>query len=225
MGYNPTMIEHAPLAVFGGTFDPIHYGHLRLAQEMADSLAAAEVRLLPAGVPPHRATPCASPAARLAMTCLAAAGNPLFTVDDREIRKETPCYAVDTLAELRAELGPERPLVLLLGADAFLGLAAWHRWPELFAHAHIAIAQRPGYAMESWATAMPLELREEWASRFTDDTADIRGAPAGRIVARETTRLDISSTRIRLLAAGGKSPRYLLPDAVLDYIRSNHLYL
>jgi nicotinate-nucleotide adenylyltransferase len=224
MGYNPAMTEHAPLAVFGGTFDPIHYGHLRLAQEMADSLAAAEVRLVPAGVPPHRATPGVSPAMRLAMTRLAAADNPLFTVDDREIRKGTPCYTVETLAELRAEAGPRRPLALLVGADAFLGLTSWHRWQELFAFAHVAVAQRPGFAMESWATAMPLELREEWASRLTDDTADIRGQPAGRIIVRETTRLDISATRIRLMIAAGKSPRYLLPDAVLDYIRSNHLY-
>jgi len=219
------MADQSPLAVFGGTFDPIHFGHLRLGQEMADSLGATEVRLIPAGRPPHRDAPGVNPAMRLEMARLAAADNPLFAVDSREIGKGTPCYTVETLAELRSELGPQRPLVLLVGADAFLGLATWHRWEELFGLAHIAVAQRPGYAMDSWATAMPLELRQEWASRLTDDTADIRDQPAGRIIVRETTRLDISATRIRLMVAAGKSPRYLLPDAVLDYIRSNHLYL
>lgn len=225
MGYNPAMAVHTLLAVFGGTFDPIHYGHLRLAQEMADMLKAEKVRLIPAGYPPHRGAPSVDPVHRLEMVRLATADNPLFEVDGREVQKPTPSYSVETLAELRAEQGPERPLVLLLGADAFLGLATWHRWEDLFSLAHIAIAQRPGYAMESWATAMPLELRDEWENRLTHDAADIRQAPSGKIIVRETTRLDISATRIRLMAAGDKNPRYLLPDAVLDYIRSNHLYL
>jgi nicotinate (nicotinamide) nucleotide adenylyltransferase len=219
------MADRTPHAVFGGTFDPIHYGHLRLAQEMAEMLGLEKVRLIPAGQPPHRGTPTVAPKHRLEMVRLAAEDNPLFEVDGREIQKPAPSYSVETLAELRAELGPERPLVLLLGADAFLGLATWHRWEDLFDLAHIAVAQRPGYAMESWATAMPLELRDEWENRLTHDAADIRSAAAGKIIARETTRLDISATRIRLMAAGGKNPRYLLPDAVLDYIRSNHLYL
>lgn len=219
------MADRTPLAVFGGTFDPIHYGHLRLAQEMAEMLAVDKVRLVPAGHPPHRGTPTVDPLHRLAMVELATADNPLFEADGREIRKPTPSYSVETLGELRAELGPKRPLVLLLGADAFLGLATWHQWEGLFDLAHIAVAQRPGYGMESWATAMPLELRDEWENRLTHDSADLHAAPAGRIIVRETTRLDISATRIRLMAAGGKSPRYLLPDAVLDYIRSNHLYL
>jgi len=219
------MSPSPPLGLFGGTFDPVHFGHLRLAQEMADLLGLAKVRLIPAGQPPHRDTPRTAPEHRLAMVRLAAADNPLFEVDEREVLKPTPSYSVETLAGLRAELGPERSLVLLLGADAFLGLATWHRWEELFTLAHIAVAQRPGFAMESWATAMPLELRQEWEDRLTETAADIRGAPAGRIIARETTRLDISATRIRLMAGGGGNPRYLLPDAVLDYIRSNHLYL
>lgn len=188
-------------------------------------LGLEKVRLIPAGQPPHRGTPTVDPKHRLEMVRLAAADNPLFEVDQREVLKPTPSYSVETLAELRAEFGPERPLVLLLGADAFLGLATWHRWENLFDSAHIAVAQRPGYAMESWATAMPLELRDEWENRLTHDAADIRSAAAGKIIVRETTRLDISATRIRLMAAGSRNPRYLLPDAVLDYIRSNHLYL
>lgn len=214
-----------PLGLFGGTFDPIHFGHLRLAQEMADLLGLEKVRFIPAGRPPHRDAPRAAPAQRMDMARLALAGNPLFELDGREAAKTAPCYAVDTLSALRADLGPERPLVLLLGADAFLGLATWHRWETLFSFAHIAIAQRPGFAMESWATAMPLELRQEWEARLTDAVEDLHHAPAGRIIARETTRLDISATRIRLMAGGDGNPRYLLPDAVLDYIRSNHLYL
>lgn len=212
------------LGIFGGTFDPIHFGHLRLALEMAETLGLERVRLIPAGWPPHRGTPAVEAAHRLEMARLATADNPLFEVDGREIEKAAPSYTVETLAGLRAEFGPERPLVLLLGADAFLGLASWHRWEQLFELAHIAVAQRPGYAMESWATGMPLELRQAWKARLTEETHDIHTAPAGRIIVRETTRLDISATRIRHMAASGRNPRYLLPDAVLDYIRLNHLY-
>src|SRR5258706_7643 len=121
----------APIGVFGGTFDPVHYGHLRLAQEIAESIRLAEVRFIPSGTPPHRAAPQVTSLQRLEMVRLATAGNPLFTVDEREVKRSGPGYTIDTLLELRHETGATRPLCVLLGADAFLELATWHRWQEL----------------------------------------------------------------------------------------------
>src|SRR5687767_2659000 len=118
----------APIGILGGTFDPVHYGHLRLAQEIGERLHLAEVRLIPAGTPPHRTAPQVSAAQRLEMVRLAAAGNPLLAVDDREVRRTDPGYTVDTLSEIRREAGATRPVCVLLGADAFLDLATWHRW-------------------------------------------------------------------------------------------------
>lgn len=136
----------APLGVLGGTFDPIHTGHLRLAEEAREALGLGGVRLIPAGQPPHRGEPGSTAEDRLAMARLAAAGNPGFMVDDGEVRAQQKSYTVLTLERLRAEIGPRRPLVLILGADAFAGLPTWHRWTDLFALAHLAVANRPGYA-------------------------------------------------------------------------------
>ena len=145
------MSSSAPIGILGGTFDPIHYGHLRLAEELAGTLKLDQVRLVPSGTPPHRSAPGVSAAHRLAMVELAAAGNPRFSVDGREVRRTGPGYTFDTLAELRKEAGDTRPLALLVGADAFLEFATWHRWHEIFGLAHIAVAHRPGYPVERWA--------------------------------------------------------------------------
>ncbi|MBZ0093355.1 MAG: nicotinate-nucleotide adenylyltransferase [Sulfuricellaceae bacterium] len=211
-----------PIGILGGTFDPIHFGHLRLAEEMAEGLHLSHVRFIPAGFPPHRVQPQARPSQRLEMVKRAIAGNPLFCADEREIAKPAPCYSVETLADLRRELGAQQPLCLLLGADAFLGLNTWHNWREIFALAHIAVAQRPGYPLAE--QAMPDELKRELELRWQDDGAALAGLPAGRIVQREIAALAISATRIRRQIKAGESPRYLLPDAVLDYIREQHIY-
>ena len=133
-----------PLGIFGGTFDPIHLGHLRLAQEALQQLGLGQVRFVPAGPPPLRPTPTASPADRLAMVWLAIADHPAFVVDDSEVRAGAPSYTVDTLVRLRQEFGPARPFVLILGADAFARLEQWQRWTEIFELAHVAVATRPG---------------------------------------------------------------------------------
>lgn len=213
-----------PIGLLGGTFDPIHLGHLRLAEELGEALGLDEVRLLPTANPPHRAAPVAGPAHRLEMVRLAIAGNPRLKVDEHEIHKATPCYMVDTLTELRAELGSERSLVLFLGADAFLGLTTWHDWRRLFALAHLAVAQRPGFAPAGWQAAMPAALAGELAQRRSTTPADLHSTPAGCIYVHEITQLDIAASRIRGLVAAGRSVRYLAPDAVLDYIRRHDLY-
>ena len=213
----------APVGIIGGTFDPIHYGHLRLAEELGEALRLAEVRLVPTGTPPHRGAPQAAAEHRLAMVRLAAADNKRFTVDDREIRRAGPGYTHDTLAALRGELG-STPLVLLLGADAFLELATWHRWHELFGLAHIAIAHRPGFPVERWGERMPQPLAREYAARLMHQPLATHLQPAGGIVVVPFTALDISATTIRDRLRAGTSPRYLLPDSVIDYIQRHRLY-
>jgi len=213
-----------PVGILGGTFDPIHFGHLRLAQELAQTLKLAQVRFMPSGTPPHRAAPGAGADERLAMVRLAIAGNPLFAVDERETRRSGPAYTFDTVTELRAELGGAAPLVLLVGADAFLEFATWHRWHELFGLAHVAVAHRPGFPVERWRDAMPQPLAREYAARRMQQPLAVHLAPAGGIVVMPFTALDISATAIRELVRDGASPRYLLPDPVLDYIQTENLY-
>jgi nicotinate-nucleotide adenylyltransferase len=214
----------APIGVLGGTFDPIHYGHLRLAEELGETLRLDEVRLVPSGTPPHRSAPAVTADHRLAMTRLAAAGNTRFKIDEREVRRAGPGYTFDTLRELRAEAGGTRPLALLLGADAFLEFATWHRWHEIFGLAHVAIAHRPGFPVERWTERMPQPLAREYSARLMQQPLAIHLSPAGGIAVVPFTALDISATAIRDMLLAGASPRYLLPGAVLDYIRANRLY-
>ena len=206
-----------PLAIFGGTFDPVHYGHLRLAEVACASLGLSEVSWIPAGRTPHRGPPQVSAEHRLAMVQLATAGNPRFTVDACEVASDAPSYSVTTLARLRAQCGPKRPLVLLVGADAFAGIGSWHRYREIFELAHVAVATRPGYALDA---AIDVEL----PGRLRTDFGALKTSPAGGIVPFAITALDISATAIRDALAVAASVRYLLPDPVLDYIGRNRLY-
>ena len=214
----------APLGILGGTFDPIHDGHLRLAEELGEKLRLDEVLIVPSGTPPHRGAPAVAAEHRLAMARLAAAGNPRLKVDDRELRRPGPGYTIDTLAELRAELGAGRPLILLIGADAFLEFATWHRWHEIFGLAHIAVAHRPGSPVERWRERMPQPLARECSTRLMQQPLATHLSPAGGIVVIPFTALDIAASAIRDMLRAGASPRYLLPPAVLDYIREKGLY-
>lgn len=214
----------APIGILGGTFDPVHFGHLRLAQEVADQLRLAEVRFIPSGTPPHRAAPAAPAADRLAMVRLATSGNALFTVDPRESTDTAPGYTVDTLTALRAEAGPGQSLVLLLGADAFLDLATWHRWHRLFELAHIAVACRPGFPVDSWQSRMPQPLAAEYDARLMQQPFSVHVTPAGGIVVVPIAALDISATMIREATRRGRNTRYLLPDSIYQYIQEHELY-
>lgn len=210
------------IGVLGGTFDPIHCGHLRLAQEVAELLALAQVRFVPGGTPPHRAQPQTPAAERVAMVKLAIADNPLFTLDERETRREGLSYTYDTLAGLRAELGALQPLALIMGADAFCAFNRWHRWRDIFALAHIAVAHRPGTDL---AAIKDAALAQEFAQRRVADAQAIQASPAGAIAVVPITALDISSTAIRAAVSRGRSARYLVPPEVLTYIKCNHLFL
>jgi nicotinate-nucleotide adenylyltransferase len=211
-----------PVGILGGTFDPIHYGHLRMAQELYEALKLVGVRFIPAACPPHREPPQSPAEDRVAMVRLAIAGNPAFSLDVRELQRPGASYSFDTLAQLRAELGEQTPLCLLIGADAFLGLATWHRWSELLGLVHIVVAHRPG-ATPSEASMPPL-LRAQWRRCSTLDIASLHNAASGKILLQRVTALDISATAIRASLRRDCNTRYLLPYTVNDYIQTHRLY-
>ena len=208
-----------PIGILGGTFDPIHYGHLRPALEMLETLQLAEVRFIPCRIPAHRATPLITAEQRLTLVQRSIADQPGFVADDRELRRDGPSYMVDTLASLRDDLGDDIPLCLILGADAFRGLPSWHRWQQLSELAHIVVMQRPG-ALSS----LPPVLEELIALRAIQDSVALCRKPAGNILFQWVTQLHISATQIRALLGHGQSPRYLLPEAALAYIHDRALY-
>lgn len=202
-----------PLALLGGTFDPIHVGHLRAAIEAGEALAAEEVRLLPCAVPPHREQPVAAPAQRLQMLEAAIAGMPGLRADARELRRSGPSYTYDTLVSVRAEIGASRPLVLIVGADAFAGLPGWYRWRELTDLAHLAVLARP----DAHGLIDP-RLEELLARSGTADARALARRPAGLVLRLQVPPLPVSSTLIRQRLQQGRSVRFLVPDAVLEMI-------
>ena len=207
-----------PIGVFGGTFDPIHCGHLRTAFELWQELRLAEVRFVPTGNPPHREQLYADAQLRIAMVRAAIADQPGFLVDDREVRRSGVSYSVDTLTELRGE-HPQRSLCLLLGMDAFLGLPNWHRWRELLTLAHIVVAHRPG-----WNAPTTGPLGEVMVDHGTGSIRELHSRPAGRIYVHAGTQLEISSTELRALLVAGRDPRYLVPDEVRQIILETRCY-
>jgi nicotinate-nucleotide adenylyltransferase len=219
-------VAETPLGIFGGTFDPVHFGHLRLAQEALESLNLGEVVWIPAGLPPHRGTPSVTAQQRLEMVQLAISQHPHFRLDRAEVDSPKASYTVHTLERLRDEHGPNRPLVLLVGADAFAGLTTWHRWQDILQLAHIGIAHRPGFNLDMGS--LPTELASECQTRLitksSEKTPELSTSPAGRFATFPMTPLAISATHIRENLSIGRTPRYLLPDDVLDYIARNHLY-
>src|SRR6266403_2719920 len=207
-----------PMGIFGGTFDPIHYAHLRTAFELQQALRLMEIRFLPAGNPPHRDQPLADAQLRLQMVQLATAGQAGFVVDDREVRKEGPSYSVETLAELRHEY-PDRSLCLIVGMDAFLSLPKWYQWRELLQLAHLVVAHRPG-----WRAPGMGPLGELLVDRGTGRIGDLHESRAGCIYIHAVTQLEISSTEVRQLIGMGRDPRFLMPDAVRKLILDTHCY-
>ena len=206
------------IGVLGGTFDPVHIGHLRGALEVTEALKLDELRMVPSARPPHRDQPQVSAEHRLAMVRAAVDGLAPLTVDDLELRRDKPSYTLDTLESMRAELAKDDQLILLLGWDAFCGLPSWHRWEELLQHCHIVVLQRPDADAEP-----PDALRNLVAARSVSDPQALKG-PGGQITFVWQAPLAVSATQIRQLLASGKSVRFLVPDAVLAYIEAHGLY-
>jgi nicotinate-nucleotide adenylyltransferase len=218
-----TPLDSTPLALLGGTFDPVHWGHLRIATETATALRLPEVRLLPAKVPVHRPAPGASSEQRLAMLRLAVLGQPGLSVDDRELRRNSASYAVVTLESLRAEF-PLRPLIWLIGVDAFLHINQWYQWPKLFELAHFVVLNRPGFAVSQ---VLSPSLSAVWAGRLTRSADTLRESAHGCIYLHTVTPQSISATDVRHDIARGATDSELervVPPAVLAYIRTHQLY-
>lgn len=212
-----------PVGILGGTFDPIHYGHLRLAEEMRELAGLQQIRFIPAGNPPHRDAPQVSALHRSAMVKLAIADHPDFVLDEREVKRTAKCFTVDTLRELRSELGETQPLCLLMGGDAFLQLHTWHQWEKLLNLAHIVVGYRPGYTLEERIhSAMP-ELRNHYQQRLCN-VDFLSQHPGGGIAELAIPKLEISATLIRNRVAENRTIRYLLPATVANYIYQHHLY-
>lgn len=211
-------VSRSAIAVFGGTFDPVHYGHLRAAAEVAEQLGVSDFRLLPAGQPPHRDGTWAESRHRLAMLELALAPHPDLSVDEREVQRAGPSYMDETLASIRGECG-DLPIILCVGQDAANHLDEWHEWRRLLELAHLVVMTRP----DSDPDYSP-ELGRHFEGRFVDSPESLMGGPAGRICSVNVTRLAIASTDIREQLATGRNPRFLLPSTVLAYIRKHGLY-
>ena len=209
------------IGILGGTFDPVHLGHLALAEAALARLPLSEVLWLPSGSPGHRGSPVASARDRLAMLRLATSGHARYRIDESELARIEPTYSVHTLTRMRAQLGAAQPLVLLLGSDSFLSLPTWLRWRELFDLAHIAVASRPGYLPSDGGPAPELSAEIARRSARPEQLGD---SAAGRIAYFPMPPTDISASAVRAGLAARRDLRDLLPAAVLAYIRSQHLY-
>lgn len=207
-----------PLAIMGGAFDPVHYGHLRTAAELHEWLQLGELRFVPSANPPHRQSHFASGELRVRMLRAAVDELPWCSVDDRELQRQGPSWSVVTLEELRAEIDT-RSLCMILGMDAFLGLPSWHRWQELLGLAHIVVACRPGSQLPSDGP-----LGDLLAAHGTTKPAELQRTPAGQILVHEVTQLEIASSTIRERLLHGLGVRYLLPESVRKIIEEAGCY-
>jgi nicotinate-nucleotide adenylyltransferase len=206
------------IAIFGGTFDPIHNGHLRLALELKQHLRLDEMRLMPSHRPPHRDAPSVSSEQRVELVRAAIAECPALQLDERELKREKASYTIDSLISLRAELGEEVSLAWAMGMDAFAGLNTWHRWRELLDYAHLVVVGRPGFEVPAAGELAELLRAKQGPERLLEEQS--RGA----IVLPSLSLLDISATSIRAQIARGESPQFLLPDSVWQKIATQGLY-
>ena len=210
--------KSGPLAIMGGAFDPVHYGHVRSAAELRDVCRFAEVRFVPSANPPHREPHIAPADLRVRMLEAALGHAERCSIDHRELRRDGPSWTVLTLEELRREAG-RRSLCMMVGMDAFLSLGSWHRWEELPGLAHIVVALRPG-----WQPPQSGELGDFVESHLTTDVTDLHENPAGCLFIHEVTQLDISSSEIRGKIAAGEAVDDMLPPAVLRIAMESGFY-
>ena len=210
--------NHIAVAVLGGTFDPIHHGHLRLAIDLAEQLNLSSLKLMPGYQPVHRDNPCATAVQRLDMLKLAIDNNSVLDVDARELKRKGPSYTLLSLKEIRAEIGPTAPLYFVLGEDAFCHFDQWHQWQQLIEYTHILVAIRPGSYPKFSSDLTDFVARVEYQGEGYPVAA------SGTVVFIDNAQLEISSTAIRQKITKGQSIQYLLPKNVADYIQSNKIY-
>lgn len=205
--------------IYGGTFDPVHHGHLRMAVELREHLAISEIALVPCHIPPHRESPGACSARRLELLGLAIEGEPGLAVDDRELSRQGASYTADTLRQIRKEIGPNEPLAMVVGTDSFAGFDRWREWERIPELAHIIVVVRPGSRIPPQSP--PAELL---AARAAGSVDELHASPCGRVIVLEPPLMDISANGIRQRIADGRSPRYLMPDSVWHRICELGLY-
>ena len=210
------------VGILGGTFNPIHYGHLRMAQELADGLGMDEVKFIPSANPPHKDSVAVSAEHRAAMVKLAIADNPKFSIDELELKRDGASYTIDTLISLRETLGNDTALCLMMGSDAFVKLNTWHRWQEILDYAHIVLVQRPDQTKQQ--PPLPKEVQALLEAHYTEQISDLSKENSGLINMQQITAQDISSSQIRENLKHGVSVRYLLPNNVAEYIAIQNLY-
>lgn len=209
--------------IFGGTFNPVHWGHVRTALEIKNALGLDKMLMVPCGIPPHRELPGVSSDSRLAMLKLAIEEFPELEVDERELKRGGPSYSVDTLQSLHDEM-PGQPLAMCIGIDAFLQLNTWHRWQDLFELAHVVVAHRPGWSMDKITEQLPQELQKQLKMRYVTDAAELTVKNAGMIIELKVTEIDISSSNIRQRIEDNESISGLVPTSVESYIKKHGLY-
>ncbi len=212
------------IGILGGTFNPIHFGHLRMAQELAEALSLEEVRFIPSANPPHKPAPEVSAEHRAAMVQLAIANNPLFKLDKLELLRTGASYTFDTLVSMREELGMQASITLFMGNDAFTKLNTWHRWQELLTLCHICLVARPSKPNQP-TERLSKGLESYLQEHYTELSDELTQHANGLITMQHITALDISSTAIREALKQQHSVRYLLPDNVLSYIQEHQLYI
>ena len=207
------------VAIFGGTFDPVHLGHIKVAIDLSVHLGITPIALMPCGKPTHRLPPAATPLQRLEMLELSMSRNPHLIVDETEICNGTSSYTINTLHKIRSRIGSAETIFLCVGSDTLNHLDSWHKWTELTNYCHIVAISRPGSPEKYSSTLM------DWiSSRRSADLAKLKQNPAGYVYHCELSLLDISSTKIRQKIKQNKSLQNLLPKSVVDYIHINHLY-
>lgn len=213
-------VDNRILALYGGTFDPIHQAHINTVRAMAAEAGLEQVILLPNNVPPHRPQPKANAQQRLMMAQLAVNGDPLFRVDDRELHRDALSYTVETLRQYRSEIGSRRPLAFIIGQDSLLSIDTWHEWDKILTLCHILVCKRPGYTLD-----FPSERLADWFVQHLITTPDsLHKRPSGYIFLADTPLFPISATNIRERLKNGEDCRDQLAPAVQDYILEQGLY-
>jgi len=206
------------IGVLGGTFDPVHYGHLRSALEIQQCLGLDEVRLVPSHVPPHRSQPAASPQQRLAMLSAAVSGYPVFKVDGREFNRAGPSYTLDTLKSFREDMvGTD--ICLLIGMDAFRSFTSWHRWREFPEYCHLVVMNRPGTELPEQG-----DLADFIRLHRVMDAEKLKSQSSGLLLFQQVSQLEISASQVRGILAVGQDAGFLLPERVLEIIKKEGLY-
>ena len=212
-------MQKPPLVLFGGTFDPIHFGHLRTALELQEALKVPQINLVPAGEPVHKVSTGASAAQRFEMVRLAIDSEPALVADDCELISDERCYTINTLMNKRVEVGEALPIILVMGMDSLLGIKRWFQWQQLTDYCHLLIVARPSYEPE-----FDSEIQSFMDQRKVEDLTELSTRPSGYLVMHQLTPMNVSATKVREIIKQGSNPRFLIPDVVWDFIKTERLY-